>query len=93
MNPYSIIVEPVISEKATDENTIKNQVTFKVFKNATKQQVKVAVEQIYPNVKVSAVRTANIPGKKKRVRMAQGYTAGWKKAVVQLKEGSKIEFQ
>jgi large subunit ribosomal protein L23 len=93
MNPYSVIQAPVISEKATDQNTGFNKVTFRVDPRATKQQIKSAVEKIYPKVKVTGVCTLNVAGKKKRLRNQQGYTAGWKKAVVQLAEGSKVEFQ
>ena len=52
--------------------------------------VKRAVEEIY-QVKVEAVNTTHVPGKLKRVRARAGYTTGWKKAIVSLKEGQKIE--
>ena len=63
---------------------------FEVSPRANKIQIKMAVEEIY-NVKVESVNTSIAPGKRKRVRQDFGYTADWKKAVVTLKEGQKIE--
>ena len=66
------------------------QYLFQVSVRANKLQIKQAVEEIY-NVKVSSVNVACMPGKRKRVRQEYGYTSDWKKAVVTLKEGQKIE--
>ncbi|MBF0618852.1 MAG: 50S ribosomal protein L23 [Candidatus Omnitrophica bacterium] len=66
------------------------QYIFRVATPATKTEIKKAVEEIY-KVKVQAVNVTNVPGKRKRVRMQYGYKSDWKKAVVTLKEGSKIE--
>lgn len=63
---------------------------FQVATNANKVAVRKAVEEIY-KVKVDAVNTSTVPGKLKRVRQEQGKTTPWKKAVVTLKEGHKIE--
>ena len=63
---------------------------FSVQKNANKIQIKQAVEDIY-KVKVAAVNTQIMRGKLKRVRQAQGLTPDWKKAVVTLQEGQKID--
>lgn len=63
---------------------------FRVAKNVTKLDIKKAVEEIY-NVKVQDVNTVVVPGERKRVRLQYGYTPDWKKAVVTLKEGHKIE--
>ena len=63
---------------------------FAVATGANKVQIRKAVEDIY-KVKVQDVNTSVVPGKLKRVRQAQGKTASWKKAVVTLSEGSKIE--
>ena len=93
MEAFEIIKEPVISEKATMINEKLNQVVFRVDRKANKYQIKAAVEKLYPKVTVVDVKTANMPWKKKRVRMQLGRTALWKKAVVKLKEGCKIEFQ
>lgn len=95
MEVYEIIKEPVISEKSTDLNAKFNQVVFKVDTRANKYQIKTAVEKIYEKNKVivTAVRTMNMPGKTKTVRMRMGRTPKWKKAIVTLKQGSKLEFQ
>lgn len=66
------------------------QYVFRAGSTATKPEIKKAVEEIY-KVKVAAVNVVNVPGKRKRVRMKYGYTSDWKKAIVTLKEGSKIE--
>ena len=66
------------------------QYVFQVAKTANKIQIKDAIEEIY-KVKVKSVNTTSIKGKLKRVRQAQGRTASWKKAIVTLKEGQKIE--
>ena len=93
MNVFNVIKEPVISEKSTDLNTNHNQVVFRVDPKADKNLIKLAVETLYPNVHVDKVRTMNFLGKKKRVRLRLGRVAQWKKAIVTLKKGSKIEFQ
>lgn len=63
---------------------------FRVADTATKIDVKRAVQEIY-KVKVDTVNTVSVIGKLKRVRFKSGYTSSWKKAVVTLKEGEKIE--
>ena len=63
---------------------------FRVAVPATKPEIKKAVEEIY-KVKVESVNVVNVPGKRKRVRTRYGYTADWKKAIVTLHEGNKIE--
>lgn len=96
MNVYEIIKEPIISEKSTDLNAKLNQVVFKVDRRANKYQIKQAIETIYEKngIKVKAVRTSNVQGKKKRVRANNiGTLSTWKKAIITLKEGSKLEFQ
>ena len=95
MKTYEVIKEPVISEKSTDLNAKFNQVVFKVDLKANKYQIKEAVEEIYKKngVKVECVRTITVPGKVKRYRQHLGRTSVWKKAIVTLKEGSKLDFQ
>jgi large subunit ribosomal protein L23 len=89
MNPRQVIVEPVISEKSY-ALLAANRYTFRIHPQATKPQVRQAVEQIF-GVRVEDVRTANVKAKPKR----RGYTAGkrrqWKKAIVQLHEDDVIE--
>jgi large subunit ribosomal protein L23 len=86
---YDIIKSLIRTEKGTSmENQRKYQ--FYVAKTATKIGIKGAVEEIY-KVKVSSVHTMIVAGKPKRVRHQLGYASDWKKAIVTLKEGSKIE--
>ena len=87
---YDVIREPVITEKGT-KLASQNKYFFRVQKNATKPEIKKAVEEIF-NVKVKDVNTIQVSGKWKRVRMQPGKTSDWKKAIVTLKAGQKIEF-
>ncbi|MCJ9429297.1 50S ribosomal protein L23 [Kordiimonas marina] len=86
---YDVIKSPVITEKATlgSEN---NQVTFKVAIDATKPQIKAAVEALF-DVKVKKVNTLRQEGKVKRFRGVTGKRAEYKKAMVTLAEGSSID--
>lgn len=86
---YDIIVSPVITEKATMASE-SNQVIFKVASNATKPQVKEAVEKLF-DVKVKAVNTLNRKGKTKRFRGIAGRQSDFKKAIVTLEEGHSID--
>lgn len=86
---YQVILAPVITEKATmgSEN---NQVTFKVASDATKPEIKAAVEGLF-DVKVKSVNTLNQQGKVKRFRGHIGQRNGFKKAVVTLEAGQTID--
>ena len=86
---YDILVSPVVTEKSTRilEN---NQVIFKVSTNATKSQIKNAVEALY-SVKVTKVNTINIKGKNKIFRGVKGKRSSIKKAIVSLAEGQSID--
>lgn len=86
---YDLIIAPVITEKATLLSE-KNQIVFKVRKDATKPQIKAAVEAVF-NVKVTAVNTMNVKGKVKRFRGRVGKRPDVKKAIVTLAEGSRID--
>jgi len=86
---YNIIVSPMRTEKGTNQ-LVFNKYLFWVAKNANKIEIKKAVEDIY-KVKVDKVNTIIVRGKKKRVRYKEGKTADWKKAMVTLKEGEKID--
>ena len=91
MNKYDIIISPILTEKSYDGIADKKY-TFKVAQDATKTQIKVAVEDIF-GVKVAKVNTVNVDGKKKRMGKYEGTTTGYKKAVVTLTADSKtIEF-
>ena len=91
MNKFDVIIKPLVTEKSMAEME-NNKYTFQVAKNATKPEIKSAVEEIF-NVKVEKVTTMNVRGKNKRQVATFGFTASWKKAIVKLKEGSNtIEF-
>ena len=80
MNKYDIIIAPILTEKSYD-GIAEKKYTFKVAQDATKTQIKVAVEDIF-GVKVARVNTVNVDGKKKRMGKYEGTTTGYKKAVV-----------
>lgn len=88
---YQIILRPVMTEKSTELSEAQNQVTFRVKNDATKPQIKAAIEQLF-GVKVARVNTQIVPGKPKRVGRSIGRRASWKKAIIQLAEGESIDF-
>lgn len=88
-DPYSTIISPLRTEKGTRLG-IFNKYLFCVKKSANKIEIRRAIEELY-KVKVEKVNTVIVRGKKKRVRFAEGQTADWKKAIVTLRQGEKIE--
>ncbi|MBL7156890.1 MAG: 50S ribosomal protein L23 [Candidatus Omnitrophica bacterium] len=86
---HSVIISPVRTEKGTNLLPL-NKYLFWVDKKANKIEIKNAVQEIY-KVKVEKVNTTAVKGKKKRVRYVEGKTSDWKKAIVTLKQGEKIE--
>jgi large subunit ribosomal protein L23 len=86
---YALVRAPVITEKATTISE-HNQVTFRVPLEADKRSVKVAVEGLF-KVKVTAVNTIRVKGKTKRFRGRMGQRSDYKKAIVTLAEGEKID--
>jgi large subunit ribosomal protein L23 len=86
---YQVIVAPVVTEKATRLNEF-SQVTFRVALDATKPEIRAAVEQLF-GVKVEAVNTVVMKGKTKRFRGREGRRSDWKKAVVRLQAGQTID--
>ncbi|MFK0570025.1 50S ribosomal protein L23 [Endozoicomonas sp.] len=88
---YKVLLGPHISEKATVVAEEHNQYVFKVAKDATKLEIKKAVEQLF-EVSVKAVRTAVVKGKTKRTRFGMGKRSDWKKAYVSLEQGQEIDF-
>jgi len=89
MNDYQIILRPLVTEKNTNLMEL-NKYCFEVVREATKPQIKNAIEHIF-KVKVVNVHTMNVRGKKRRRGRDFGYTADWKKAIVTLAEGDAIE--
>lgn len=90
-DPYGIIQRPLITEKSLAQKSERNKVSFLVDRRANKQEIREAVERIFA-VKVVAVNTVFIKGKRKRTRMREGKRPDQKKAIVTLREGDKIEF-
>ena len=88
MEYYDIILKPVVSE-ASMTAMAENKYTFLVTPEATKTQVKEAVEKMFPGTKVESVNTMNRPGKQKRRGMVFGKTAKTKKAIVTLTKDSE----
>jgi large subunit ribosomal protein L23 len=89
MKKGEIILNPIITEKSTSLQE-QGKYCFRVNKRANKKEVIQAVKDIFGVVPVSC-SIMNVRGKGKRVRYAYGYTSSWKKAIVTLKEGDKIE--
>ncbi len=86
-----VLVGPHTSEKSTRVSEKHNQVVFKVLPNATKDEIKQAVEFLL-KVKVNAVRTVNVKGKSRRSGQIAGRRNDWKKAYVSLAKGEDISF-
>lgn len=86
----NILIRPIISEKSYDLIE-RNRYTFEVDKRATKPQIARAVEEVF-DVSVTAVNTMKVHGKPKKQGYSKGHRPDWKKAVVALKEGDRIEF-
>jgi large subunit ribosomal protein L23 len=86
---YDVIVAPVITEKATMSSEA-NQVIFKVRNNATKPEIRAAVERLF-DVKVEAVNTLIRKGKRRVFKGTRGVRSDLKKAIVTLAEGQKID--
>ena len=85
-----IILAPVVTEKTAGITADGNKVVFKVAKDANKVQIRQAFEEAF-NVKVSNVNTINVRPKKKRVGRYTGATKAYKKAIITLAEGSKLD--
>ena len=88
---FKVLLRPHITEKTAIAADAQNQVVFKVAGDATKPEVKAAVEKLF-NVKVADVRVTNVKGKTKRTRIGLGKRSDWKKAYVRLEQGQEIDF-
>ena len=87
----TILLGPHVSEKTALSADTNNQHVFRVLRSAKKTEIKQAVEKLF-EVKVAAVNTINMNGKRKRFGMRQGKRPDWKKAIVTLEEGHDIDF-
>lgn len=88
---YEVIRAPHISEKATGLADKQRQIVFEVKVDASKPQIKAAVEKLF-NVQVETVTASNVKGKRKRSGRISGRRQDWKKAYVKLKPGQDIDF-
>jgi len=87
----NIIKRPLLTEKGTAMGEDGNKVLFEVVRDANKIEIRKAVEKLFA-VKVVDVRTMRLPKRWRRVGRNVGQRPGWKKAIVRLREGDKIEF-
>jgi large subunit ribosomal protein L23 len=89
LHPGEVLIAPVVSEKSYGQ-IAQNRYTFKVHQDAHKTQVRQAVEELF-DVKVTRVAIIKVQAKPKRRGQFRGIRPGWKKAVVQLRQGDSIE--
>ena len=89
LHPSEVLIRPVVSEKSYEQIT-QNKYTFKVHQDAHKTQIRQAVEELF-DVHVVNVNIVKVQPKPKRRGVYKGIRPGWKKAVVQLKQGDSIE--
>jgi len=97
-DPHDVIINPILSEKSVAAAE-KNKYVFRVYPQATKVEVRHAIEHLFPDVKVSKVNTMTVRGKERRTsgfgrrRSRPGRTSNWKKAIVTLSEGKIAVFE
>ncbi len=89
-DPNMVIRTPILTEESTIQSESRNQYAFRVDPRANKHQIRDAIEAIF-DVKVVAVNTMNYQGKVRRRGRVSGRRASWKKAVVTLRQGDKID--
>lgn len=91
LKAYEIIKRPILTEKSLAQKEKYNKLHFEVDRRANKIEIKRAVEQIF-KVDVIDVRTINVKGRRKRVGRYWTRTPDWKKAIVTIKPGQRVEF-
>jgi len=91
MIQYDIIIRPLITEKTSLQKEDHNQVTFEVDRRANRVEIRRAIEKIF-NVRVANVRTMQVKGKVKQRGRIVGKRRDWKKAIVNLMPGERIDF-
>ena len=91
MISYDLIKRPVITEKTNIQKESYNQITFEIGRKTNRVEIKRAVEEIF-NVRVAAVRTMQVKGKTKQRGRITGKRRDWKKAIVKLMPGERIDF-
>lgn len=88
---YTVLLEPHFSEKVAVLGDLSNQYAFKVARDASKPEIKAAVERLF-DVRVKSVTTINVKGKTKRTARGMTRKKNWKKAYVRLADGQDIDF-
>ena len=88
----TVLLEPRVTEKSTMVGEAYNQYVFKVAKDATKPEIKQAVELMFDGAEVLSVQVTNVKGKTKMFARRPGQRVNWKKAYVKLKPGFDIDF-
>jgi large subunit ribosomal protein L23 len=91
MTPQEILKRPLVTEKSTTQKETANQLSFEVARRANRIEIKQAVETVF-KVTVTGVRTLHVRGKYKRRGRIIGKRRDWKKAIVTLSPGQRIEF-
>lgn len=89
-NAYDILIRPVLTEKTTTQMDSGDKIVFRVKRDATKSQIKAAVQQLF-GLQVKSVNTLTMPSKPKRVGRWTGRRGGFKKAVITLHEGEALD--
>jgi large subunit ribosomal protein L23 len=87
---HRTVVRPIVTEKTSAAYQAKGEYAFEVAPNANKQSIREAIERLF-GVKVTGVWTMNVRGKPRRVGQSIGNRPNWKKAIVTLREGDKID--
>ena len=91
VQPYYLLIKrPIVTEKTTTLQSIRNQYTFRVDPAANKRQIKKAIEALF-SVHVEKVAVLNVPGKMRRIMGRPAHTRDWKKAIVSLRKGETID--
>jgi large subunit ribosomal protein L23 len=90
MDYTNVIIRPLVTEKSTHQQNTRNTYAFQVHPDASKPQIRAAIEHLY-SVKVADVRTMNRKGKARRTKIGYSMRTDWKRALVELAEGSRIE--
>jgi len=91
LGEYKIIRKPIVTERSTKLKEENNQVVFEVDRRANKAEIAKAVEKLF-KVTVLSVRTQNREGKAKKLGRSAGRRKHWKKAIVRVKEGDRVDF-
>jgi len=91
LDSHQVVLRPLVTEKGTHTSERYNQYPFEVHPQATKTDIKKAVEELW-SVRVVKVRTQTRKGKPRRHKMSHGYRRDWKKAIVELHDDDRIAF-